>query len=195
MRGGEAHRAEVDRARPSPGRRRGDADRDLGRGAADVADGDRPRQLHVRGGDGAAVREPAFLLGREHAHGTPAARASAATSCSALPLCRPGAVTKTSSDSTPCCRATAAELRRPPSPRRRCCTSETTPSRSISSPSERRTRSLVEPAATSPRSSAATSRRIVFEPTSMTPMRIGAHGRSAVGGRRQRARERAVTTW
>jgi hypothetical protein len=64
---GEADGAEVDRLDPAwlVGRV---ADGDLGRGTADVADGDGRRQFQSGGEHGAAIGERALLVLREHAY-------------------------------------------------------------------------------------------------------------------------------
>ena len=46
-----------------------------------------------------------------------------------------------------------------------------------------------------PGSALATSSRVVFEPTSMTPIRISTHPRSAIGGRRKRSGDEPETDW
>jgi hypothetical protein len=59
-------------------------------------------------------------------------------------------------------------------------TAETAPKRSISSPSESRT--FCFSSGTRPSDPAlATSSRVVFEPTSITPILISMHGRSPIG--------------
>ena len=127
-----------------------------------------------------------------------AARPSEPTSSSAFALWRPGAVRKTSSDSSVSRRASAQSFRTA-FDAAAMLVAETQPVRSISSPSGRRTRSFSIGVMT-PSSTLATSNRIVFDPTSRTPTRMATHRRSDCGTRARgqsedaRARRRSAPT-
>ena len=178
---GQPHGTEVDRLDPARVRVRGRRRRSRST----------RRRRRRRRSVAAAERRPWRPLLRRRAGPLPRSRGSApnasphatiaSSSSSAFPLCRPGAVRKTSSVSAPPRRATLQSL---PTAFAAAAmlTSDTTPLRSISAPSDRRTRSFSIGTSSRP-SICARSRRMVFEPTSTTPIRTSRDGRPPVGGR------------